>query len=91
LGLIVLPEAPLKIFLDVSITERARRRVNELSARGEQIDEIQLTESIRIRDERDGHVMQPAPDAIHINGDSDTPAQTLAHVRQLVANCPALR
>jgi len=91
IGSIVIPEAPLKIFLDVSIAERARRRVDELTARGESIDEAQLTESIRVRDERDRHVMQPAVDAVHINGDTDTPAQTLAHVLQLVANCPALR
>ena len=71
--------------------ERARRRVDELTARGESIDEAQLTESIRVRDERDRHVMQPAVDAVHINGDTDTPAQTLAYVLQLVANCPALR
>lgn len=91
IGSIVLPEAPLKIFLDVTIAERVRRRINELTARGEQIDVTQLTESIRIRDERDRHVMQPAFDAIYINGDNDTPEQTLASVLQFVANCPALR
>ncbi|MCX6015432.1 MAG: (d)CMP kinase [Chloroflexales bacterium] len=91
IGSIVLPEAPLKIFLDVTIAERVRRRINELTARGEQIDVTQLTESIRIRDERDRHVMQPAVDAIYINGDNDTPEQTLASVLQFVANCPALR
>ena len=91
IGSIVIPEAPLKIYLDVSIAERAHRRVAELTARGESIDEAQLTESIRVRDERDSHVMQPATDAVHINGDTDTPAQTLAYVLQLVANCPALR
>ena len=48
-----------------------------------------LTESIRIRDERDRHVMFPAPDAVLINGDEDTPQQTLTHVLELVRGCPA--
>lgn len=90
IGAIVIPEAPLKIFLDVSIAERVRRRIAELTTRGEQIDVAQLSESIRVRDERDRHVMQPAHDAVHINGDHDTPAQTSVYVLQLVANCPAL-
>jgi cytidylate kinase len=90
IGAIVIPEAPLKIYLDVSIDERARRRIAELRARGEQVDMLALTESIRMRDERDRHVMFPAPDAIIINGDTQTPAQTLTHVLALVAQCPAL-
>ncbi len=90
IGAIVLPEAPLKIYLDVSIAERARRRMAELVARGDSVDMATLTESIRIRDERDRHVMFPAPDAVIINGDDDTPNQTLAHVLELVQRCPAL-
>lgn len=90
IGAIVLPEAPLKIYLEVSIAERARRRIAELTARGESVDAVALTESIRVRDERDRHVMYPAPDAVIINGDHDTPEQTLAHVLTLVAQCPAL-
>lgn len=84
IGSIVLPEAPLKIYLDVSIAERARRRVAELAARGEHIDEHALAESIAQRDARDAHVMQPAPDAIHIDGDTQSPAQTLVYVLSLV-------
>lgn len=89
IGAIVIPEAPLKIYLDVSIAERARRRMAELEARGDRVDMATLTESIRVRDERDRHVMFPAPDAVIINGDDDTPSQTLAHVLELVQRCPA--
>jgi cytidylate kinase len=90
IGSIVLPEAPLKIYLDVSIDERTRRRIIELDQRGEHIDAEALTESIRLRDERDRHVMQAAPDAIHINGDIQSPAQTVADVLALVAQIPVL-
>lgn len=90
IGSIVLPEAPLKIYLDVSIAERTRRRIIELTHRGEQIDDIALAESIRLRDERDRHVMHAAPDAVHINGDTQSPDQTVAEVLALVANIPVL-
>jgi cytidylate kinase len=91
IGSIVLPEAPLKIFLDVSIAERVNRRIAELQERGEHIDIAELTESIRVRDERDRHVMQPAPDAIYIDGSAHTPDQTLQYVLALIADIPALR
>lgn len=90
IGSIVLPEAPLKIYLDVSIAERTRRRIAELTQRGEHIDAEALAESIRIRDERDSHVMQAAPDAIHLNGDTLSPDQTVADVLALVAHIPVL-
>ncbi len=88
IGSIVLPEAPLKIYLDVSIAERTRRRIIELEQRGEHIDADALAESIRIRDERDQHVMQAAPDAVHINGDTQSPAQTVTAVLALIAQMP---
>lgn len=90
IGSIVLPEAPLKIFLEVSIAERARRRIIELDARGEHLDINELTESIRLRDERDRHVMYPAPDAVCIDASAHTPDQTLKHVLTLVEHIPAL-
>jgi cytidylate kinase len=90
IGAIVIPEAPLKIYLEVSLEERVRRRVAELTARGESVDVAALTQSMRIRDERDKHVMFPAPDAVIINGDHHTPAQTLNQVLTLVSQCPSL-
>jgi cytidylate kinase len=38
IGTVVLPEADLKIYLDASAEERARRRFDEIVARGEQAD-----------------------------------------------------
>ena len=37
IGTVVLPEAPLKIYLDASVEERARRRHLELTRRGESV------------------------------------------------------
>ena len=90
IGAVVIPEAPLKIYLEVSLEERVRRRVAELTARGESVDVAALTQSMRIRDERDKHVMFPAPDAVIINGDHHTPVQTLNQVLTLVSQCPSL-
>ncbi len=91
IGTIVLPEAPLKIYLDVSIAERVRRRIAELDARGEHIDHAALTESIRTRDERDRHVMYPAPDAVIIDGSLHTPDETLHQVLTLVSHNPVFQ
>jgi cytidylate kinase len=57
IGTVVLPEADLKIYLEASVEERARRRYKEVSERGEQatMDEIQsnLMERDRIDSTRD--------------------------------------
>lgn len=91
IGSIVIPEAPLKIYLDVSIAERVRRRIAELDARGEHIDHAALTASIRTRDDRDRHVMYPADDAVIIDGSLHTPDETLHQVLALVAHIPVFQ
>jgi cytidylate kinase len=50
IGTVVLPEAGLKIYLDASVEERARRRYAEQMARGEPADYDQVLESMRNRD-----------------------------------------
>ena len=53
IGTVVLPDAFLKIFLTASPQERARRRAEELRARGEDCDEAEIERKIRERDEQD--------------------------------------
>lgn len=53
IGTVVLPDAFLKIFLTASPAERARRRAEELRAKGEICDEAGIEAEIRERDERD--------------------------------------
>ena len=73
IGTVVLPEAELKIYLDASAEERARRRYQEILARGEQADYEQILANVRARDEIDSSrtfaPLRAAEDAILINSD----------------------
>jgi cytidylate kinase len=50
IGTIVLPEAEVKIFMQASIAERARRRYRELKKKGMNVQLLQIKEEIRQRD-----------------------------------------
>ena len=52
-GTIVFPDAEFKFYLDASVEVRARRRVDELVARGEKADYPDILTGIADRDERD--------------------------------------
>jgi CMP/dCMP kinase len=53
IGTVVLPWAPLKIFLTASPEVRARRRYDELVAKGQTVDLEKTLQEILVRDERD--------------------------------------
>jgi cytidylate kinase len=53
IGTVVFPEADLKIFLDADVDERARRRYEELSAKGEDVSMEGLIAEVRSRDQND--------------------------------------
>lgn len=67
MGTVVFPDAFAKVFLTASATERARRRHEQLSARGLGGNLSQLEREIRARDERDATravaPLRPAADA----------------------------
>jgi cytidylate kinase len=52
-GTVVFPRAELKFYLDATPAERARRRANQLRARGEMVDITLLQQQIMDRDSRD--------------------------------------
>ena len=52
-GTVVFPRAELKIYLDATPEERAKRRKLQLEARGEKSDYAELLRQIRERDARD--------------------------------------
>jgi cytidylate kinase len=76
IGTVVLPEADLKIYLDASAEERARRRYEEIIARGGVADykEIlaKVTERDRIDSTRDVAPLKAAEDAVVIDSDNLT-------------------
>lgn len=60
IGTVIMPDAPLKIYLDASAEERARRRSLEHSSKGKMVDYEQVLEDIRRRDELDsGRTLSP--------------------------------
>lgn len=71
IGTVVLPEADLKIYLDASVEERARRRWLEMEERGKRADYQDVLHSMRRRDRIDSHrevsPLRPAEDAVRID------------------------
>ena len=53
MGTVVFPSAELKVFLDASVEERARRRHKQLIDKGSGVSLSDLFASLRARDERD--------------------------------------
>lgn len=53
IGTCVLPEAPLKIYLTASVKTRAKRRYDELVAKGQESDLTVIEADIKERDHRD--------------------------------------
>ncbi len=87
IGTVVLPEADLKIYLDASVEERARRRYIELQKHKVQASLEEITRSMRRRDEIDSTrsvaPLRPAQDAIIINSDNMDIDAVLARVKAL--------
>jgi cytidylate kinase len=73
IGTVVLPEADLKIYLDASAQERARRRCDELLARNEKADYDEILKKVIERDRIDSTravaPLRPADDAVIIDSD----------------------
>ncbi len=67
IGTVVLPDAALKIYLDASVEERARRRYKERQGRGEAPDFQEILENLQSRDQLDSTrevaPLKPADDA----------------------------
>lgn len=88
MGTVVFPDAVLKIFLDASADERARRRFIQLSEAGINASLDDLRTEISQRDERDrGRAVAPlvpASDAVTIDTTSLPPAEVLAKVDELL-------
>lgn len=74
IGTVVLPEADLKIYLDATAEERAKRRYNEIITRGgtADYDEIlaKVIERDRIDSTRDVAPLKAATDAVTIDSDA---------------------
>ena len=84
IGTVVLPEASLKVFLDASAEERARRRADERDLDPDGAEAAAVLAELRRRDDLDRNrpvaPLRPAADAVHIRTDGNTFEQTVAAV-----------
>ena len=73
IGTTVLPDAALKVYLDASPEERARRRQRQAAARGEKTTLDSVLEDLSRRDaidsSRETSPLRPAADAVIIKTD----------------------
>jgi cytidylate kinase len=87
IGTVVLPDADLKIYLDASAKERARRRYDEIIARGEQADYDEILAKVierdRIDSTRDVAPLKAADDAVIVDSDHLNAEEVFQHILAL--------
>jgi cytidylate kinase len=87
IGTVVLPDADLKLYLDASVEERARRRTQESQIRGEAVVYQTVLAAMKKRDQidstRDVAPLRIASDAIVIDSDLLSIEQVLDKTRDL--------
>ena len=88
IGTVVLPDADLKIFLTASCAERARRRYDELRARGMDVIYATILQEQEQRDTQDSNravaPLKMAQDAILVDTTGKTFEQSVACVQSIV-------
>ena len=88
IGTVVFPDADVKIYLDASAEERARRRANDPAHTGSQAGHAAVAEAIQARDKADStRAVSPlslAPDAVHIDTTSMPIEEVVARVMDIV-------
>ena len=87
IGTVVFPDAELKLFLTAAPEERARRRFEELRAKGENPDYEAVLQDVTDRDFRDTHraesPLRQAPDAQVVDNTHLTPDEQMKVVQNL--------
>ena len=89
IGTVVLPEADLKIYLDASVEERARRRYLQRRERGEKVDFVKILKTLRKRDKidstREVAPLKAAADAVIINTDNLSVPEVIQRIKDHAA------
>jgi cytidylate kinase len=89
-GTVVFPAAEAKFFLIATEEERARRRIAELRANGQEVDPEQTLREIRERDQRDASrdvaPMKPADDAVLVDSSTQTIEQVVDSLAVVVSH-----
>ena len=86
IGTVIFPDAPVKLYVTASLAERARRRWQELQAKGIPADIATVEADMLARDTRDAPNMRKAEDAVLLDTSSfdaeEVFQQALAIVRE---------
>jgi cytidylate kinase len=87
IGTVVFPEADVKIFLDASPAERARRRAAELALQGIPLSTERVRQELAARDARDAarpaSPLVRAPDAVLVETDGLSPDAVVELILQI--------
>lgn len=88
IGTVVLPDADLKLFIDASLEQRAKRRYQQRIEKGEPADLDVIRDGLKARDtldsERKVAPLLRAPDAIYIDTSDMTLEQAVEEVYRIV-------
>jgi len=88
IGTVVFPDAELKIFMTASAETKAKRRYQELIARGDQVEYKEVLKNVQERDFIDSHradsPLIKAQDAIEIDNSNITIQEQFDKILQLV-------
>ena len=94
IGTVVLPKADVKIFLTADAEVRAKRRYDELIAKGQKADLNTILKEIKQRDYQDSHreiaPLKQAKDAVLVDTSSLDIEGVVAAIRQIVGKKIAL-
>ena len=94
LGTVVLPKATVKIFLTASAEVRAKRRTNELLAKGQKADFNKVLKEIEQRDYQDSHravaPLKQAKDAVKLDTSDLDIEGVVAAMKKIVGEKVAL-
>jgi cytidylate kinase len=90
IGTVIFPQADVKIYLDASPQERARRRCQELNAAGRHVELAETLREIEERDKRDSErdiaPLRKAEDALLVDSSSTDAEQVATLVLNQVKN-----
>lgn len=89
IGTVVFPDAAVKVFLDASADERARRRAREMRGTATAADIAEMEKGIAERDARDRtraySPLRPADDAVVVDTTDKSIEEVVAFLRALIA------
>jgi cytidylate kinase len=92
IGTVVMPDAEIKIYLDASTEERARRRTLELLERGKPVSFDEILKDMIRRDEIDSSrkiaPLRPADDALIINSSQMNAEEVFRYILSIIEEKP---